>query len=103
MAVPSSALYWHIGETTMRLVNSALPSLMGVNREDMRFLNPEDFEPIIFEPIILGTNATANALPGKKWLRAGRDPDDVARAAARSVGARPDLLDFKTGSDEDAG
>ena len=38
VAVPSSALYWHIGDTTMRLVNSTLPSLMGVKRADMRFL-----------------------------------------------------------------
>ena len=37
VAVPSSALYWHIGETTMRLENSTLPSLMGANRADMRF------------------------------------------------------------------
>src|ERR1700704_4986908 len=31
-ATPSSAAYWHIGETTMRLGNSKAASLNGVNR-----------------------------------------------------------------------
>src|SRR4029078_2544288 len=66
VAVPSSALYWHIGDTTMRLLNSTLPSLMGVNKLDMRFLNSEDFEPIIGESIIPGTNAIANAFQGRR-------------------------------------
>src|SRR5947209_494620 len=33
--LPSSALYWHIGETTMRLGSSIGPSFSGANRDDM--------------------------------------------------------------------
>src|SRR6266404_521343 len=31
VAQPSTALYWHMGETTMRLSNSTPPSLIGEN------------------------------------------------------------------------
>src|SRR5581483_4275485 len=34
---PSSALYWHIGETTMRLASSTGPRLKGENRLDIDF------------------------------------------------------------------
>src|ERR1043166_4954324 len=38
VALPSSALYWHIGDTTMRLASSSGPSLIGENRADMEDL-----------------------------------------------------------------
>src|SRR4029079_12063000 len=79
LALPSSALYWHIGETTMRLENSTLPSLMGANRLDMKI--PWKFfewrtsgaEPII-RARVSAASAAAPYLPAD--LRAGRDPDD---------------------------
>src|SRR5512141_658582 len=38
VAEPSSALYWHIGATWMRLATSTEPSVIGENRADMDFL-----------------------------------------------------------------
>src|SRR6185295_4631318 len=34
VAQPSTAEYWHIGETTMRLASASLRSLYGVNRAE---------------------------------------------------------------------
>src|SRR4051812_41327749 len=103
VAVPSSALYWHIGDTTMRLVNSALPSLMGVKRADMRFLDAKDFERSYSRRSYPARTRPQTRFNKGKWLRACGDPDDMPRAAPRSVGACPHLLDCKTGLAEAPG